>query len=140
MEIRVVTDIMAAKGRYDILATAAFEDACFFADEFEGGADASLREQVAQTFGRVIVGRQQVILRIKQEDDVNSRRLQFRGVCRTGNKLTGYDSQEKNQEKIQVRTDSDRECLIRLFRAATHKRMPIKATRPGFEAGPEKLI
>ena len=65
MEVGVITDGMLLQRGNDVGASALLKDARLFADKFERGANTALGEQLAQPLGRIVIGRGEVVFRIK---------------------------------------------------------------------------
>lgn len=71
MKIRVEGNYMLPERIDYIFASAPFEGARLFADDLERGANLPLTEHFSQPFARVIIRRQQIILRIEPKDHIN---------------------------------------------------------------------
>jgi len=71
MKVGVVADVVFFKRGNDIAATAPFEYSGLFTDQLERRANAAVREHFGQTLRRVVVGRQEIILRVEPKNDVD---------------------------------------------------------------------
>ncbi len=75
MEVAVVADIVLAQRGNHIGSSTPLQYASLFAHDLERGANLPLREQFRQPLGGVIGGRQEVVLGVKPEDNVDPRSL-----------------------------------------------------------------
>ena len=70
---------MFLQGLDDIRPAAPLQGARLLADDFERAADALLGEELGDVQARVVVGRQDVVLGVEPEDDVDlGRRFGYR--------------------------------------------------------------
>ena len=74
MKIGMEGDVVFFEGGDDISAASLFEDAGFFAYDFEGGADVASGEEIGEAFIGVIVGGEEVVFGVEPEDDIDARR------------------------------------------------------------------
>ncbi len=72
MKIRVVADVVFLERGDHVRAAALFEHAGFFTHDFECRPDAPARKHVGQPQARVVIRRQQVVLGVEPEDDVDA--------------------------------------------------------------------
>ena len=79
VKIGMIADGMALECGDDVGASALFEDSGLLSDHLEGGADAAVTQQSGQSKAGIIVGGQQVILRIEPKQDVHPGRNWFGG-------------------------------------------------------------
>ena len=91
MKIGVVTYVVLLQFGNHVAPSALLEDARLFPDQFECGADAAFGEHLGQALCCVVVRRQQVILRIEPEDDVDV------GLAGGGDGLSGNQSEEQQE-------------------------------------------
>src|SRR6185436_820508 len=85
MEIRMITDVMLFERIDHVSPAAFFEHARLFTDQLERRANFSFSEQFRETFGSVVVRRQEVIVRVEPEDDVH---IGFLGLRPNGTEQT----------------------------------------------------
>ena len=71
MRVGVITDGMLLKRRDDIGSMPPFQSARLLADQLKRGADSLLSEERRQPFRRVIAGRQDLILGVEPENNIN---------------------------------------------------------------------
>jgi hypothetical protein len=93
MKIGVITDSVLLERRDDVGAAAALEHASLFPHEFERGANAALRQHLAQMFRGVVIRGRQVIFGIKPENDFHG----IGGLRRRGLELHGCDQQQEDE-------------------------------------------
>ena len=97
MKIGVVTYVVLLQFGNHVAPSALLEDARLFPDQFECGADAAFGEHLGQALCCVVVRRQQVILRIEPEDDVDV------GLAGGGDGLSGNQSEEQQEDEYPSR-------------------------------------
>src|SRR5439155_17679459 len=110
--IRVIADLVLLKSGNNILTPPPFEHPRLFADKFERGADVPLGEHLAKAFGRIIIGRQQIILGIEPKNDIDCGFL-FGDVGRrsSGGHFEEQDNEKKERVKEWGKTLSKNEAM-----------------------------
>ena len=73
VKIRVVADLVFLERVDDVGPPAAFQLASLFADDLERAADVLLRQEFGDVQGGIVASRQDIILRVEPEDDINRR-------------------------------------------------------------------
>ena len=73
--VRVIADLVLLEGIDDILPAAPLQSARLFPHDFEGGPDVFLCQKLGHSQGSIIASRQDVILRVEPQNDVDLRRL-----------------------------------------------------------------
>ncbi|HKT68704.1 MAG TPA: hypothetical protein VJP83_04670 [Terriglobales bacterium] len=68
--VGVVTDIVAAKRGDDVRASTSFQRACLLSHYLKGCWDAFSSEEFGKALGRIITGRQNVVLSIEPKDHI----------------------------------------------------------------------
>ena len=77
VQVRMITDVMALKGGNHIAAASLLQHPRLFADDFEGGMNATGSKQLAEAQGRIIIRRREVVLGIEEQQDINLRWRRF---------------------------------------------------------------
>ena len=74
MKVGMVADVMPAQGVDHIVPSPHFQLARLFADDLECRADVPFGKHVGDPLVGIIVGRQQIILRVKPKNHIHRRR------------------------------------------------------------------